>query len=277
MFRQRHAERAAQPTGSSPGRRSAILLLAALLVVAAGAAGSVAAGSVADQIHACTRDGKDLRYSPDARCKDNERLLTWNIEGPRGEQGPPGPPGESGPARQWFIDKDEDGYGDWYDYTWSYVQPDGYVANNDDCNDLDPRAYPDSGNEPGIPVMMDGTVHMGDMDCDGQRPLPERAQPRYDEDLYDYPHGSCDLDGDGHCIVGWPDGGDDCDDGDPDVFPGNAEVADFEDKDEDCDPGTSHSDGDTCRRGYNPHWEDPRAAPHYKGACLYQYGSTPSR
>lgn len=64
------------------------------------------------------------------------------------------PPGETGAAQRWFIDKDGDGYGDWYDYTWSFVQPDGYVANNDDCNDWDAEAYPGSGNGPGIPQML---------------------------------------------------------------------------------------------------------------------------
>lgn len=46
----------------------------------------------------------------------------------------------------------------------------------------------------------------------------------------------CDADGDGHDSVAC--GGDDCDDGDPNRFPGNTEVCDADGKDEDCDTTT---------------------------------------
>lgn len=56
-------------------------------------------------------------------------------------------------------------------------------------------------------------------------------------------HECPDVDGDGHgdvlCVD--TDGdpiGDDCDDADPDRYPGNAEICDLESHDEDCDPGT---------------------------------------
>lgn len=45
-----------------------------------------------------------------------------------------------------------------------------------------------------------------------------------------------DADGDGHVAREW--GGDDCDDTDPDRFPGNTEVPDSDHRDEDCDPST---------------------------------------
>jgi hypothetical protein len=54
-----------------------------------------------------------------------------------------------------------------------------------------------------------------------------------------------DADGDGH--ISMECGGDDCDDNDPDRFPGNTEVCDDANHDEDCDPttyGERDMDGD---------------------------------
>jgi cysteine-rich repeat protein len=54
-----------------------------------------------------------------------------------------------------------------------------------------------------------------------------------------------DADGDGHDAMSC--GGDDCDDADPNRYPGNSEVCDTEGHDEDCDPGTlggRDADGD---------------------------------
>lgn len=54
-----------------------------------------------------------------------------------------------------------------------------------------------------------------------------------------------DADGDGHASIAM--GGDDCDDQDPDRYPGNVEVVDPADRDEDCDPSTfgyRDADGD---------------------------------
>lgn len=61
-------------------------------------------------------------------------------------------------------------------------------------------------------------------------------------------HADCtnpDADGDGHARIEC--GGDDCDDGDPARYPGNVEVCDTRDRDEDCDLSTAgirDSDGD---------------------------------
>jgi hypothetical protein len=56
-----------------------------------------------------------------------------------------------------------------------------------------------------------------------------------------------DLDGDGRSAAEC--GGDDCDDDDANVFPGNREVCDLEGIDEDCDPST-FGDRDADRDGY---------------------------
>ena len=63
-----------------------------------------------------------------------------------------------------------------------------------------------------------------------------------------------DMDGDGHRAFAFD--GDDCDDGDPNRFIGNTEVADFEGLDEDCDPSTigimdKDGDGFTDFRVFN--------------------------
>ena len=63
-----------------------------------------------------------------------------------------------------------------------------------------------------------------------------------------------DMDGDGHRAFAFD--GDDCDDGNPNRFIGNTEVADFEGRDEDCDPSTigimdKDGDGSTDFRVFN--------------------------
>lgn len=57
-----------------------------------------------------------------------------------------------------------------------------------------------------------------------------------------------DADGDAHASV--EAGGDDCDDSDPNRFPGNVEVADTRGHDEDCDPATIGTDGDRDGDGF---------------------------
>lgn len=62
-----------------------------------------------------------------------------------------------------------------------------------------------------------------------------------------------DADGDGHAAVSA--GGDDCDDSDSNRFPGNIEVADRDNHDEDCDPTTfAGSNDDRDNDGFLPSW-----------------------
>ena len=64
----------------------------------------------------------------------------------------------SGAGSLWYEDADADGFGDENVTILSCTQPEGYVNNNEDCNDEDVNVYP------GAPASPDGK----DNDCDGQ-------------------------------------------------------------------------------------------------------------
>src|SRR5215471_16893258 len=79
------------------------LLVAAACAAAGGTilvayAGSDAARQTA--IHACakTGDGRLRAVDANARCKRDERAMTWNVDGPKGPAGPAGPTGSAGPV-----------------------------------------------------------------------------------------------------------------------------------------------------------------------------------
>ena len=132
-----------------------------------------------------------------------------------------------GAARTWHADGDGDGYGDAAAPTLSCDRPDGHVRDATDCDDSDADAHP------GAREVCGG----GDEDCDG---LVDGDDPGVtgQEALY--------TDGDGD---GWGAGdaadacaadglvaeGGDCDDDDPDRYPGHR-----------CrpDPGCAHADVD---------------------------------
>lgn len=58
----------------------------------------------------------------------------------------------------WYKDADSDGYGDPNAFQRSTIQPDGYVSNNLDCNDMDSAVYPNADE-----ICGDGI----DQDCNG--------------------------------------------------------------------------------------------------------------
>ncbi len=68
-----------------------------------------------------------------------------------------GSPSDATISYVWFQDSDSDGYGSPDSTTESNTQPDGYVDNNDDCDDTDASIYP------GAPEECDGI----DNNCDG--------------------------------------------------------------------------------------------------------------
>ena len=120
----------------------------------------------------------------------------------------------------WHLDADSDGHGGPATLQACTVPP-GYVANSDDCDDLDPTAHPDAAEA------CDGA----DNDCDGET----------DEDTLSTFYADADADGHGGpasvAACAPPSGtvanSDDCDDDNPSAHPGAAEVCDGADND--CD------------------------------------------
>ena len=123
----------------------------------------------------------------------------------------------------WYADGDGDGYGDPAVTVEACDLPTGYVADDSDCDDADPDAYP------GADEVCDGV----DQDCDGAVDDDATDATAWYEDL--------DLDGWGSKVAVWdcaaPSGfvaaTGDCNDGDSGVNPGAEEICDG--VDQDCD------------------------------------------
>lgn len=133
----------------------------------------------------------------------------------------------------WYRDADGDGFGNIAMAQTSCTQPQGYVADNSDCDDT--RAYV----HPGASEICNGR----DDDCDGQ--IDEGLQSTFyadaDGDGYGNPNvtmQSCGPD------EGFVSNNQDCDDTNPDIHPGAAEICDGIDNNcngliDNDDPGVS--------------------------------------
>jgi hypothetical protein len=132
-----------------------------------------------------------------------------------------------GASSFWWADADGDTYGDPFNVIYAPTAPPFFVANSDDCDDTD------SNIKPSAPEICDGI----DNDCDGlvddDDPGVQGLQTFYQ-----------DLDGDGYgtpaqtvqaCLVppGYSAFSSDCDDDDPNRYPGAPELCD--DIDNNCD------------------------------------------
>jgi len=136
----------------------------------------------------------------------------------------------------WYADGDGDGFGDPYSTATACFEPVGYLADATDCDDGDPGVYP------GAPEYCNGV----DDDCDGTVD---------EDDALDALTWYLDADGDGYgdpslptlaCDTppGYVAGNGDCDDTNPWVNPGQAELCDGVDNNCDGVPDPDEVDGD---------------------------------
>ena len=114
-------------------------------------------------------------------------------------------------ASMWYPDVDEDGYGDGSNGVPACTPPPGYVANGDDCDDLNPNCHD-------ICTDLDGDSYCVPLDCDDSKPNCTTDCTDADLDGWCVTHDCDDLvpgcgsdctdaDGDGFCAAI------DCDDG----------------------------------------------------------------
>jgi hypothetical protein len=83
-------------------RRLILLSVSAILVGGSGALAASASfhGGSTSAIAACANAGNGRLRLADTgnRCSPNEHLVTWNVQGPKGDPGPAGPAGPAGAA-----------------------------------------------------------------------------------------------------------------------------------------------------------------------------------
>ena len=138
----------------------------------------------------------------------------------------------------YYADHDEDGYGYADDQITDCTQPPYYTAKSGDCDDNNSKVHPEA------TELCNGR----DDDCDGETDENLEIAPQYQDD-----------DGDGHGGVngasvmakcpppGYAPTRDDCDDTNPDVYPGATETCNY--LDDDCDQRVDEDVREICGVG----------------------------
>lgn len=150
----------------------------------------------------------------------------------------------------WYLDSDNDGYGVSTDTLDQCTEPYGYATVDGDCDDGDYRIHPAADEiceSAGVDEDCDGLVNDDDTNLVGTT----SAYTDADGDGYGDLHSRVEV-----CVVTSPliSIGLDCDDGDPAINPGAAEVCDPLDVDEDCDG--KPDDRDTSATGQTAWYSD---------------------
>lgn len=143
-----------------------------------------------------------------------------------------------GAPSAWYVDKDEDGFGDSDDVTFRCLQPEGHVAVDGDCDDTDRAVYP------GAEEVCDGA----DNNCNGTTDEELALAPWYadaDGDGYGDPLDAIEACGSSNGRV---DNALDCDDTDATQQVKAEEEVPYNGIDDNCDP--SDGDGDRDLDGY---------------------------
>ena len=135
-------------------------------------------------------------------------------------------------AATWYRDLDGDGFGDSGSTENACSQPEGYVANSTDCDDLD------AGQHPGAAEHCSGE----DDDCDGEvdEDAAVEAQDWYRDQDGDSYGDAASLDTDCYQPTGYVADATDCDDLDALQYPGADELCNGED--DDCDGSVDEAD-----------------------------------
>ncbi len=140
---------------------------------------------------------------------------------------------DEGVSFTWYADADSDGYGDPDSSIESCDQPEGYVADNTDCDDTNPDINPGATEIPGNGIDencdgTDGVIQPVDSDGDGIPDEVDNCPNTYNPDQEDLDGDgvgdACDPDIDGDGILN----AEDCDPFDPEITTGDTWYADVD-------------------------------------------------